>query len=290
MALATKLTKGLRVRKNARPGLPKLGSTPQSMAATGLPKFTPFVAPDRPPAGFYDPAIDATVNASQRGFGDLQDQTAQDRLYLGTDTQQESDSIDRSSGRSLADLVQSRTRAGQDFASTTAERQRQYTNLGSSQAGAAQQQGVQSGGTLRAALEARQANQGREQGVAQQGLDRFNVDNSTSQTRVGQDTTLAHEDLTKRSQRAGGALDVRETIAGRENTQVGVDAAGARGFSAGQLGWQAPTAPKNEFRTPKVTDPVTGKVTGNLAYKVLKGKTRTLYLWPDGIKRPTKPA
>ena len=180
--------------------------------------------------------------------------------------------------------MQSRKRGATDFASTTAERQRQYTNLATNQASRAIQQGVQSGGTLRAALEARTANQGREQASAQQGLDRFNADNQTGQDRVGQDQATAIGGIDLQSNRqfgVGGTADVTVARAGRELANTGVDASALRGFQAGQLGWHAPTGPGNEFRSP-----------GGIAYKVLRGgKGRpNQYLLQSGLKSAARPA
>ena len=275
-----KIKRNLRVVKNPRP-LGPAGDTPQTLAAR-LPKFTPFVAPKRPPTGTYDPAIDAQVGASDRGFEDVKSDAGIARLQGATDTQVASEAIDRGAGRSLADLLRSSQRGAQDFAGATAERGRQYGNLAQSQANAAVQQGVQSGGTLRAALEARAANQGREQASAQQGFDRFNADNLTANGRVKEDQGLAHGALTLQADRTlgdSGSIDRTVDRAGREHTFFGADAGNQRWFEASRMGVQMPTAPKGEFKT----------AAGN-SYRVLKGAKRTLYLWPDGIKRPTRPA
>ena len=100
--------------------------------------------------------------------------------------------------------------------------------------------------------------------------------------RVKEDQGLAHGALTLQADRTlgdSGSIDRTVDRAGREHTFFGADAGNQRWFEASRMGVQMPTAPKGEFKT----------AAGN-SYRVLKGAKRTLYLWPDGIKRPTRPA
>lgn len=273
MALKTKLL----VRKDPRPPTkPKLGA------------FVPYSPPSRPPAELYDPALDANQRATNRGYGDVltdigtQDQPGTQRVQGFADLSIGKDAIDRRTGRSLRDLLASKERAGQDFATGTANRERQYGNLAVSQATGAQGAGVVQGGTFAAALAARGANQSRDQGEAQQGFDRFSTDNTEAVRRANEDATLDKGalDLTAtRTLGEGGSLDVTQSRAGRENTFFGEDTQRARFFQAGQAGWTPPARPSNEFRA-----------ASGVSYRVLKTSKGNKFQWQDGSIHSVRPA
>jgi uncharacterized protein YerC len=192
--------------------------------------------PTSPPPGTYDPTISAQVRAGQRGVGDLaaDNDLANQRAdttftvgreqattgYQGTladllageqrgkadlQTAASDNYADYTKGRSnlLSDYGTSTGRENEDYATAGSNLARGYANLGRAQTGAAAAHGlVGSGvqtGALAAALQARTANQGRDQ----QGLD-------TTHTR-----TLA--DLLTGKDRGLDALDTGESRFQRDN-------------------------------------------------------------------------
>lgn len=225
--------------------------------------FTPFQLPDRPPTGTYDPSIDAQQRGVQRGFQDVQTDAGRQRLELGTDTTFAQRAIDLQAARSLSDLLRARERGGQDFAAGNAARERGFARVAQSQTSAAQRRGVLRGGTLAAALAARNAEKQRQQAEAQQTFERFLADNSQARGRVAEDQGVAAGRLGVMSQRQGAAIDTTEQRAGRESVNFGLDANAQRWFQAGQMGVQAPQRPANEFVSAH-----------GVPYRVLKGKKR----------------
>jgi hypothetical protein len=120
--------------------------------------FTPWAPNASPPAGTYDPGLDAQSGAIDRGqLYSTQDlETAGSRAEQDYGVQQHQLTTGRD--QSLADLLTGHTRAGEDY-STSSTRLgenhatnlesigRNYQRLGVSQAGAANQRGVATEGS-----------------------------------------------------------------------------------------------------------------------------------------------
>lgn len=202
--------------------------------------FKPTVVPKRPPSGTYDPALDAQERAAGRGFGDLQQDTGRDQGRLTEDFALGVRDVEQSFGRGRDDLATALQRGEQDYGSSTQNLVRSYGRLGDAQAQQAQQAGVVGGGTLAAALRARQENQGLEQGVLDTGIGRFREDNARSLGRITEDRDQGVGRLTLGHQRGQDDLATNLGRGGRENTAFGQDVAEQRFFQAGQTGWQMP--------------------------------------------------
>lgn len=275
--------------------------------------FTPYAAPTSPPAGTYDPAIDAQGGAAQRGydylFGNTADANSRGAAELGFTI----GGLERSRDRTLADLVSGKTqflnnqdtqtiREGQNHDVATMDLGANYGRLGNQQAGAAATAGVAAGGTLAAALAKRTANQAHDQSALDLQHARFGEDQATAKQqynsafdlnvqRVGED--YADNDLgaigaARRGE--GYQVDDRATglqQAGVENVNYQADLGDQRWYQAAQAGYAAPAKgqpggmPGNEF-----TDP-----SGN-AYKIVVRGTRRYRQNPDGSESfvGTRPA
>lgn len=281
--------------------------------------YTPYVAPTSPPAGTYDPALDAQLGAVGRGLG---------YTLQGLDTQgsrseedygQQRHSLTTGRDQSLADLLKSHTRAGEDFDVTgqrlgedyrtsgtrlgedhttnTEAINRNYQRLGVSQAGAAINQGVGTqGGSLAAALKARQANQGIDQSAEDRrfgrstedlntGYGRATTDLNTSRSREGEDygtqtgrVSSYYDDptygvLAQAATQYQRGVDDRATEAGRagiEATQFGLDTTAQKNYQAQGAGYVAPAKASNEFSDAKGS------------YKLVVRGTRRYKVRPDG--------
>ena len=232
--------------------------------------FTPYETPTSPPPGFYDPALDSQERAAERGYTDLRQDTERDTERANSGLVQTSGRLNEdynTSGirqtqnyqASLKDLLTSRTRQTQDYGTDREDRNRGYQQMGSRQTQAAVNQGVTGGGALRAAMQARAANQSREQGRADLGYSRAMEDSVGSEARLNQATQRQWEDTTRGFSRATedvgtnyayGANDRATGLArgGRELGFYGQDIGAQRFFQAGQSGWDPDSAkPSNEF-------------------------------------------
>lgn len=208
--------------------------------------FTPFVQPARPPAGLYDPGLDSQEAAATRGYQDLTADTGTANTRASDDFTLAQNRIQQQAGNSFSDLLTSRTRGLEDYNTQTGERSRQYANLGISQADAAGAAGLAGGGAgVQAALK-RQANQGREQGFADQALQRFTTDNSTARSRTQTAESNALADAALGYGRGAEDRGTALTRAGRENTLFGGDVAAQRFYQATGTGWEMPTKPSTE--------------------------------------------
>lgn len=215
-----------------------------------------------PPPGTYDPAIDAQVGQAGRGLGDLLSDYVRDYGEPGTalggrsgedyglgkanvqrGLDQGLEDITRMSGRSLADLLQARTRGGEDYAQNIAGLQRGFAQLGAAQGQTARAAGVQRGGALAQALAKRTENEAIARAPIDTGFARFNADSGTAESRLSEDTIRSTSRLREGAATDFGALDrglLRGTEdaatqlarARRENTQFGLDANAARFYQA----------------------------------------------------------
>lgn len=277
--------------------IPTIGGALAGYLARARNAYTPYVAPVAPPTGTYDPNLDAQSGAVSRGLGyTLQGiDTAGSRAE--EDYGQQKHSLTAGRDQSLADLLSSHTRAGQDFdtsgkrigedhATNLATIDRNYQRLGASQAGAAIQQGVATeGGTLAAALKARTANQDIDNTAENTSFGRATDDLNTSRTREGEDYTTQtgrvssyYDDPTYGAIANAGTqyqrgVDDRANQSGQagiEATAFGVDTGAQKNFQAQQAGYVAPAKPSNEFSDAKGS------------YKVVIRGTRRYKVRPDG--------
>jgi hypothetical protein len=256
-------------------------------------RFTPWAAPARPPTGLYDPALDAQERAAGRGYSDLQQDTDRDRQRLSSNYAIQRGRAERdygrgvedidfaqggrtiSHGRTLADLLLSRTRGTEDYTRATADVGRRFGQLGRQQTNAASVQGVSRGGTLAASMAARGANRGREQeGLdithrrqgedIDRGTSRENEDYGRDIGRFGTLRTRLNQDVYDpelgqlaelQTNYAYGGNDLTSALAraGREQTQFGQDVSEQRFFQAAQGGYSFPDRPSNEFTAPNGT-------------------------------------
>lgn len=259
--------------------------------------YTPYVAPAAPPAGTYDPALDAQLGAVNRGY---------QYTLQGLDTQgsrseedygQQTHALTTGRDQSLADLLRGHTRAGEDFDRTGARLGedhttnlesigRNYQRLGVAQAGAAVQAGVATqGSTLANALRARQENQGLDTSAENRSFGRASDDLSTSRAREGEDygtqtsRVSSYYDDPKYGALAQAAtgyqrgVDDRATQAGQagiETTQYGLDTTAQKNYQAQGAGYVAPPKPANEFSDAKGS------------YKLVIRGTRRYRVRPDG--------
>jgi hypothetical protein len=192
--------------------------------------FKPYTPP-RPPAGSYDPALDAAREAANRGYGDVQRDTERDLEYAGQDFQFGQDAANQAFNRYEA-----------DFNTNTSMLKRQYDILAGRQAEQANVSGVFGGGALLEAAAKRQTNHGLEQTQLDTGLARAREDRDIGIGRMGVDY-----------QRGTDALRLGQTRAGRENQAFGLDTAAQRAYQAAGMGYVPPGKgqpggmPRNEF-------------------------------------------
>lgn len=218
-------------------GQPSWGSVGASRARRRLPS-----SPARPPAGTYDPALDAQLRAAQRGFQDLRldTETANQRAntaYSGSladineaDRQQSTDfqrdiwNTDRSYSRGLADILKTRSRAREDYGTNIADMNRNYqrqANVQAEQATAAGQGGG-GGGTLKAAMKARGENLAIDNDRIGTGYFRFQQDSAQDEARNREDFALANQDINE-NQRRAGARFAKGRADAAQGYQYGVD-------------------------------------------------------------------
>lgn len=276
---------------------PTIGGALSGLLARYRNQYTPYVAPTAPPAGTYDPNLDAQNGAVQRGLGytlggiDTQGQRSE------TDYGVQVHGLTTERDQTLADLLKGHTRAGQDFDqsgqrlgedhTTNLETiGRNYERLGAQQAGAAIGAGTATqGGTLAAALKARQANQGIDDAAENRSFGRATTDLGTARSREGEDystqtgrVSTAYDDPTYGALAQAGTayqrgIDDRATSAGQagvEAGQFGLDTTAQKNFQAQQAGYVAPAKPSNEFSD------------GKGPYKLVIRGTRRYKVRPDG--------
>jgi hypothetical protein len=202
---------------NGYQNLPQYSAAEARRRALNPPK-KPGPAPLRPPAGTYDPALDAARRAATRGYGDVKQDTRLAGTRAAEDFQFGQDDVNRSY-----------TRTGEDYAANTAMIRRQYDILAGRQQEQANVSGVIGGGALMEAATKRQANQAIEQAP----LD-------TSYARAGEDRKLGIERLGVGFQRGETDRGTALSRAGREDRAFGLDTAAERLYQATQSGWVPP--------------------------------------------------
>jgi hypothetical protein len=202
-------------------------------------KRTPAPVSDRPPAGFYDPSLDAQQRASGRGLSDLLADTTTAGSRAESDYQLGNNQLKTTAGRSLADLLRGNQREGQDYSTSLADLSRSFQRLGQSQAQSAASKGLGQG-ALAAAMKARTANEA----IKRQPLDtahqRAGEDYTTQTGRVNEDLSSG---LAENARQYQYGVDDRATDVGRaqrENLFFGQDIGAQKLFQAGQAGWTIP--------------------------------------------------
>lgn len=224
--------------------------------------FTPFHAPTRPPAGTFDPTIDAQVGATNRGLLDLVQDTEKQGGRNFSDYTLGLADVAREQQRQTADFDTGLGRANTDYGTNTQLLGRRYTQLGQAQAGAQAAAHLSGGGTGLAAQMARAQNQGVEQGALDTTIQRYRADDQVNRTRLSENVTQQRSQLGLSYQRSGEDLTTQLGRGQREAAQFGLDAAQQRFFQAAQSGYAAPSAPASEKTKRGVTYRVKGQGTG----------------------------
>lgn len=214
----------------------------------GLAKgFTPFAPPTSPPPGTYDPGLDASKRANDRGLLDLKQDTDLGNQRADTQHTASLAQLLRGRQRGEADLGAALARETADFGRNTETLQRNYSNLGLAQTARASQGAFVDTGSIAAGAGARQENQGRDQGELNLAHSRFGEDNTTARTRLGEDYDSGVTQADTEFQY--GVDDRASTLARalREGNFFGQDTAAAKMYQATSSGLFTPPAkPANE--------------------------------------------
>lgn len=173
----------------------------------------------RPAYGTYDPGLDQQDRATQRGLGDLIADIGTANRRSTTDLTLGTQNVQRTTGRSLADLLTARTRAAENYGLDKTERGRQYGILAGQQSERMAAANVL-GGAVEQARQKRAANQAREQGAADTDYNRFTTDSGLAEGRLGEDRDLALADLNLGFER--GWQDRNETQLPRAQREAGI--------------------------------------------------------------------
>lgn len=184
----------------------------------------PGPPPVRPPAGTYDPALDAARRAASRGYADLKQDTRLAGTRAAEDFQFGQDDVNRAY-----------TRTGEDYAANTAMIRRQYDILAGRQQEQANTSGVIGGSALMEAATKRAANQALEQAP----LD-------TGYRRAGEERDLGIERLGVGFQRGVTDRGTALSRGGREDRAFGLDTAAEKLYQATQSGWVPPAKRKKK--------------------------------------------
>jgi hypothetical protein len=242
-------------------------------------KFTPY-RPPTPPAGSYDPALDAQLAAARRGLSDLQSQIGTQQArdvtdyasqveQAGRQTDQNEADLSKQWLRGREDIYRDRGRAGEDYNRNVEMLTRQYGQLGRNQLQATNAAGVIRGGALLQSAAKRAENQAIDRQPLDTNYQRFMADSSQQESRLGADyATQSQRNEAARTQQLGRlALDyappdaAANPLGGRRwqdrNTQLvtaqreqaffGQDVGAAKAFQAAGSGWDPPQKPANEF-------------------------------------------
>lgn len=214
-------------------------SVPQTRPgpAKGNPSQPGLLPP--PPVGTYDPAIDYNAGASQRGYGNTQDDAATAYEQGQEDYGVASRNLEGNWDRAVADLNQQ-----------IGDVQRQYGILGHQQAGQAAQHGITSAGLLQLSAQKRAANQAHDIAPLQQGINRANqdylankqsLDLTNARTFGGYGGNTLLDPVT--NQPVFGTLQTNLTRTGVENEKFQTASAAQRVFQAAANNYVAPPPP-----------------------------------------------
>lgn len=205
-----------------------------------------------PPAGSYDPALDAQRRAAGRGLGDLTADIGTAGTRDTVDYGLSREEIQRNQSRGLEDLTQSRDRGLQDIDRNVQMLQRNYARLGDQQRQSINAAGLGGGGAALQAASKRTANEAFDQAPLDQARTRIGEDFTRQSTRLGEDASsqLGRLALDSAPPDAGNPLGGRSfqdrttqlTRAQREDTQFGLDVGEQKAFQAAQSGWVPPAS------------------------------------------------
>lgn len=278
--------------------------------ATRRRRFTPY-RPPTPPAGSYDPSLDAQEAAARRGLVDLRGDLGTQQARDVTDYAMGQDELSRARYRNQSDIQSQMignfqdidtqlNRTAEDEQRQTQLLNRQFGILGRNQLQAVNTAGVIRGGALLQAAARRAENQGIEQQSINQAAARRHEDLSRQRQRVEQEGARAidrgFEDynlgmgklgleysLPDANNPLGGRRyqdrTTQVTRAERENTAFGLDIGAQRSYQAAGAGWDPEPKPSNEFGT------------GANAYRVLRQGNTSVAYRPNGTvlwRRPVR--
>jgi hypothetical protein len=197
-----------------------------------------------PPAGSYDPALDAQRAAANRGILDTRQDTELGLSRAGQDYGLGVEDLNRTQTRGTEELDRTQSRGNQDYGRDTQALQRSFNILAGTQAQRRQQMGVSTGGAVLQAAAKRRVNQA----IQQQGLDlahtRLGEDVTRARTRLGEDTGIGVGRLGLGYNRQVTDFTTGLSRANRENTAFGLDVDAQRYFQAAQSGWEPPRRPR----------------------------------------------
>lgn len=252
------------------------GQTPQQLETGRPPRRrrqaatapAPAVGLPRPPSGTYDPSIDASERAAQRGYHDVQSDTSKQNVRSaadfstqmqdigrqrdygladilrsetrgGQDLATQRTGVERDFGRGMADLLTARTRGTEDYNASVGTLNRNYQRLGSSQAQALTAGGAGGGGAFEQAQAKRTANQAIDRAPLDANYGRFMADSQQSQQRLDENHTQAVAALDLSGQRAGEDIG---TARQRLTAQLGT---GESTYKPGSNAWADAWLAKN---------------------------------------------
>lgn len=233
---------------------------PQQQRADRM--FTPFKTPTRPPAGTYDPALDAQERATGRGLADFLEDTETGRTRATTDYGLGLADIATGERYQTEDMDRGLTRAREDHTSQSGLLSRRYSMLADSQVDQQAAAGVDRGGTVMAALAKRQANQAVDQAPLDSALSRFMEDDARGRLRLTEGADRQRGALGLNYSRAGEDFTEGVERAQRENTQFGLDIGEQRFYQATGAGYTPPSAPAGEHSKGGITYRVSGQGPG----------------------------
>lgn len=210
----------------------------------------------RPPAGTYDPGLDAQLRAANRGYGDVQQDIDIAGSRASGDYATGRARAEQGFGRSLADILRQRVRTGEDVVNQIHGVRRQFASQGRQQGEGAARRGVTQGGTLAASLAKRTANQALTMAPIEQNYHRFLDDSSRGEQELYQDygdpTTGLYARMDTDFARGAGDRAMQLGRAGRENTFYGQDIAEQRAYQAAQMGWSPPPQQALPGQAPRI--------------------------------------
>jgi hypothetical protein len=200
----------------------------------------------RPPAGMYDPGLDASQRAAGRGFNDLRQDLDRDGQRASTAYLQGTARLGEDQAFEAGGLDMAQARLGQDHSLATTATKRSFDILGSNQAQAGAAAGLAGGGFAAQAARKRAGNQTLElQGLDLQ-RDRGMEDITRQRGRMATMFGRAREDAGTDFQYGQDDRSTALGRGGRENTFYGQDVADQRFFQASQAGWRPPAKPKKK--------------------------------------------
>jgi hypothetical protein len=209
--------------------------------------FKPWTPWGTPPADRYDPGLDASLAASQRGYGDLITDASTGNARDTQDYGFGLGDIQRSQDRGLADLGTQRTQGTEDYNRNVGLLQRSYQQLGTRQSEQARVAGIAGGGAALQAARKRAENQAIDRQPLDTGYQRLLGGLDTAQTRLGEDSDIARGRLNVNYLRGIDDRGQQVLRGGRESVFFGADTAKAKSFQAAGTGWDPGPKPSNEF-------------------------------------------